>query len=189
MTNYYLTTYHQPSVGYESDYLLTFFQLLPREKRMITMMASSLPRVISDYMTDNDYRVALQFAIKHFNSLSPLTNYDINTFPKNWENLLFLDFQYFVIVSKYLVVSVRDFRTSIANYSMDVDRGSKMLNQIDRLRQKQEQVMIQLKWSLGPDGSGGGYGMGMGTVQLPISFGGSLGKNLMNVFDLMKLSF
>ena len=38
-------------------------------------------------------------------------------------------------------------------------------------------------------GTGKGYGLGMGTISLPISFGGSVGRNVMGLFDLFKMSF
>jgi hypothetical protein len=179
---FYLVTYYKTQKGFESDYLLTFFPPTPKEKRLIEEIRNRIPRIISDYLSDLTIRSSLKLSVQHFNSVPPWTKFVLDNFPTSLENLLLLGAYYFSVWSQFLPVSIRDFRTSIAGYSLDVTRTDKIRAALEETFRMYNAIVKDVKRNFVSQG------YGMGTVQLPISLGGALHRGILNVFDILRMS-
>ena len=180
---YYIVTLAN-SDQYESPYFLTYFDLSPREMRLINSTRVSIPPVIDEQMRQEDYQAALSLAVKWFNVIPPTTNFNVDNFPKGYENILSFFSQLTVILQKYLPIAIRDFDYSIpGGLGLRVDRGEKIKTMIDQLMTYMKEAVTVIKFEFAFTGDG------LGTYLLPLSIGARIPQGLLNIFDILRVNF
>jgi|GEM_PF-5490692 len=181
---YYLVTLSDANEEYESSFILTFFELTPREKRLIGYIRSSIPKVIDELMTEQDYQAGLNLAIQWFNIIPPVTSFTINNLDKNLEPIIVLMSNVTVLLTKYLPISIRDFSYSIpSGISLNIDRGEKIRQAINNVTELIHRNITQIKWEYcnAP--------VALGTIPLPLSLGGMLHRGILNLLNVFQFTF
>ncbi len=182
---FYLVTFNSTVNNYESSYHITYFYPLPSELRMITILKGMMPDVLKtnrffNSLNDFDYLVGLKLALGYFNTYPPQTNFTLENFPKRYEFFLFGISLMFLIISKYLPISVKDWNYSEpGGVSMSIDRGSKFNTALEIINKSITSYLPLLKMDLASD-----FVAGAGTIPLPLSLGGVIPQGVMNVLDI-----
>ena len=165
----------------ESYVELTFFEVTPRELRIIRDIKNFMPQKLLGILVQEDYRHGIRMAIQAFNTQPPLTGYDITSFPyEGYELFLGLGSTVFTIFKKYLYISFKDFNHSDSGLSFNVDRAPKMMVAVDNLMGIYNPLMKTAKLDLMSDVQ---TGMGLGTFQMPLG-GGRIAAGILDVLDI-----
>ncbi len=177
---YYLVTFLASTASFESHYHITFFRPLPREARLIEQVRRSVPAVLQGTLTDEDYLNGLNIALSIFNTYPPQTYFTVATLPREYEYFIIALAQMTSLASRYLTLSIRDFRYSEpGGVVMDIDRGSKINEALNIIAKVYTQYLPLVKLDLSYD-----LPSGLGTVPLPISMGGSISSGALNILDI-----
>ena len=175
----YLVRGFDPTSNIETDFILGYFALTPKEFRLINYVKNWVPEVLVNDLTDQTISQAFTFAINSFNVHPPLTDFTINNFPRSYEQFLIMGAQINIALLKYLKLSIRDFSYNDMGFSLNIDRGTKMSKAAEEIGRIYHETLPLAKWNLTP------MGIGLGTLPLPISVGASLSRGLLNVLDIM----
>lgn len=177
---FYLVTFISSTASFESHYHITFFRPLPREARLIEQVRRSVPAVLQATLTDEDYMNGLKLALSIFNTYPPQTYFTLATLPGEYEYFIIALAQMTSLASRYLTLSIRDFRYSEpGGVVMDIDRGSKINEALGIIAKVYTQYLPLVKLDLSHD-----LPSGLGTVPLPISMGGSISSGALNILDI-----
>lgn len=177
--NFYLVAWTQdPSISV-TPYNLTWQNPTPREMRMIDYVRRSMPPIVAQNLRDEDYIAGLNFALQIFNSHPPQTEFTLTTLPVTHEYFIMALAQLTALASRYLLISIKDFNYSDQGFSLDLNRGEKVINAIEQLQKVFSQYLPLVKLDFGDEGV-----TGIGTVQLPLSMGGSVTRGLLNTLDI-----
>jgi hypothetical protein len=179
-TKYYLVTFVATATAFESCYHITFFKPLPSEAVLIEQVRRSIPSVIQVHLTDEDYLNGLNLAVQIFNSYPPQTYFLLSNFPKSHMYFLIALAQMTALASRYLVLSIRDFRYSEpGGVVMDINRGDKINDAIGIITKVYTQYLPLVKLDFGAD-----HVLGLGTVSLPLSMGGTMSRGTLSILDI-----
>jgi hypothetical protein len=180
-SRFYIIEYLDPTASTKfPDYSLGYFQLLPREKRLATYIGGWIPDVMRKEINDFDINMAVRLSLNHFNIYPPETNFNIGSFPMNYEQYLIAGATINLAVLKYLKVSIRDFNYSDMGLAINIERGTKIAKAVEDMTAIYNLTIGQAKWNFIHQG------LGVGTSPLPISIGASLNRNMMGILDLMQ---
>ena len=182
---WYLVTLADPIPGgQESSFIQAVLDLTPRESRLVEQLRSYMPPIINKYTSNVVFRQALMIGLAKFNSVQPVSSFDLNNYPYEWEALLIYASQIAVVIGQYLPISIRDFSYSGVTPSITIDRASKLQQQVALLDSYFEKVIMPLKFDLlmSP-----GVVQSLGTFNLPLSLGSRLAPGLLNIFDLLRV--
>lgn len=161
------------------DFSITIFPLSPREKRLITFILGWVPDILKPDLTEFEMQFALRLSMNAFNVQPPETMLTLDNFPDNYEHFLITGAEVNLTYHKFLKLAIRDFSYSDMGFSLNIDRGSKMRQFAeDSLKQYNEYLKLA-KFNFTH------MGLGLGTVPLPLSMGGQISRNLLNVLDIM----
>ena len=177
---HYLVTFAN-SVGlYESCYHLTYFMPTPKQARLIEQIRRAMPKVIQDTMTDEDYLNGLNLSVQIFNVYPPQTYFTLENFSAQHEYFLVGLGQLTALASRFLPLSIRDWRYSEpGGIVMDIDRGYKINQAMEIIANTYTQYLPLVKLDFASESP-----MGLGTIQLPLSMGGVISRGLLNVLDI-----
>ena len=179
-SKHYLVTFAASMGAYESCYHLTFFRPTPRQARIIEQIRRAMPKVIQDTMTDEDYLNGLNLAVQIFNVYPPQTYFNLDNFPLDYEYFLVGLGQLTALASRFLPLSIRDWRYSEpGGIVMDIDRGAKINAAMEIITNTYTQYLPLVKLDFAAESP-----MGLGTIQLPLSMGGVVSRGLLNVLDI-----
>lgn len=179
-TKYYLVSFVSSSSSFESTFHITFFPPNPSEARLIELVKRSMPPVLQGTLTDEDYLNGLNMAIQIFNVYPPETYFTLDNFPKTHYFFIIGLAQMLSLASRYLVLSIRDFRYSEpGGVVMDIDRGSKINDAIGIITKVYTQYLPLVKLDFAADSP-----TALGTVSLPLSMGGMVSRGLLNILDI-----
>lgn len=179
---FYLVTFGNNT--YESPFGIASLYPTPRELRLINTIKMSMPSFfarteICDAMTIADYTNGLNLALQIFNTYPPQTYFTIDNFPRQHEYFLVGLGQLISITNKFLPVSIRDFNfNDPGGVVFQVDRGAKFKAAMDAIFSVYSQYMPLVKM----DFASGMFGTG--TVALPLSMGGKISNNILNVLNI-----
>jgi hypothetical protein len=177
---FYLVTFVSTTTPFESCFHTTFFEPNPKERRLIEQVKRTIPAVMQDSLTDEDYLNGLNIAVQIFNSYPPATSFTLANFPSSHEFFLTALAQLTALSSRYLTISIRDFRYSEpGGVVMDIDRGAKINEAMNIVTRVFTQLLPLLKLDFSE-----GSPEGLGTIQLPLSMGGVVSRGLLNVLDI-----
>lgn len=175
---YYLIKFYDSVNDKEyPSYYLTTYAVTPREQRLINSIRNFLGPYISENLTDNELAIGIKYAIQLFNQITPITNFDLNTFPQYLEGVLLIGASVFTALSKYLGVALTDFNYSDSGLSLTIDRGTKITTFVDKSLALYNDLALYAKRDFIYEGTA------VGTMPLPISVGGRIG-NITAIFDL-----
>lgn len=179
-SRYYLVSFVSSSAPFESAFHITFFPPNPMEARLIELVRRSMPPILQGTLTDEDYLNGLNMAIQIFNTYPPETYFTLSTFPKTHYFFIVGLAQMLALASRYLTLSIRDFRYSEpGGVVMDIDRGSKINDAINIITKVYTQYLPLVKLDFAADSI-----TGLGTIQLPLSMGGMVSRGLLNILDI-----
>lgn len=177
---FYLVSFIASATNWESNFHITFFRPLPREARLIEEVRRSVPAVLQSTLTDEDYLNGLKIAVQMFNVYPPQTYFTLQNFPESHRFFLTALAQMTSLASRYLTLSIRDFRYSEpGGVVMDIDRGAKINEALNIIAKVYTQMLPLVKLDFSDD-----LPMGLGTVQLPISMGGQIASGALNILDI-----
>ena len=177
---FYLVTFAGTMTQYESCYHITFFRPNPREARLIEQIKRATPTIIQETMTDEDYLNGLNLAVQIFNAYPPQTYFTLSGFPPNAEFFLIGLAQLTALTSRFLPLSIRDWRyAEPGGIVMDIDRGAKINAALEIITKTYTQYLPLVKLDYSSE-----FSMGLGTIQLPISMGGTVSRGLLNCLDI-----
>lgn len=182
---YYLVTFCNSENNYESNYQITYFYPTPYEMKLIYRIKSSMPDVLRNNkffssLNDLDYLNGINLALSFFNMYPPQTNFRLENFPRRYDFLLFSLSLMFLIMSKYLPVSVKDWSYSEpGGVSMNITRGEKFSQAISIINENVGKFLPLIKMDLSSN-----LIVGVGTIPLPLSLGGIIPQGVMNVLDI-----
>lgn len=177
---FYLVSFVSTIAGSESPYHITFFDLLPSEAVLVEQVKRTIPSILQGTLTNEDYLNGLNLAIGIFNNYPPQTYFTLQTMPKSHLVFLIGLAQMLALASRYLPLSIRDFRYSEpGGVVMDIDRGSKITEAINIITKVYTQYLPLIKLDFSAD-----FPMALGTVQLPLSMGGVVSRGLLNILDI-----
>lgn len=179
-TLFYLVTFISTTGAFESCFHTTFFRPLPSESMLIEKVRRTLPEILRPSLTDEDILNGLNVAVQIFNTYPPETNFSLHSFPKSHEYFVTALASMTALASRYLTLSIRDFRYSEpGGVVMDIDRGAKINSAIEIISKVFTQYMPIVKLDFSAD-----FPMGLGTIQLPLSMGGIVSRGLLNILDI-----
>lgn len=178
---YYLVTFQNAANSWESHWHITYFPPNPHEAYMLDQIRRATPKIIQDMMTDEDYLNGLTLAVQIFNTYPPETGFCLSNFPRTHEAYLIGLGQLTSLASRYLPLSIRDWRYSEpGGIVMDINRGEKISQAMELISKVYTQYIPLMKMDFAWDSP-----MGVGTIQLPMSMGGSISRGLLNILDVM----
>jgi len=181
-SKYYYIRFYKSVQLTESDIYLTFFEITPRELRIINQAITFMPTKLQGVLVQEDYRAGMRLAIDHFNVVPPITQYTIDSYPYyGYELFLSLGTAIYTVLYKYLYISFKDFTHSDSGLSFTVARGEKMTAAVDKIMGIYNSLIKPAKMDLMSEIQ---MGSGLGTFQLPISMGGRISAGLLNVLDI-----
>jgi len=176
---FYLVKYFSPTRGTETDPVLGFFPLTPKELRLTSWVEAWLPDILVPDLNEQTYSLAFRFSLSAFNVHPPETNFSLDSFPGNYEQYLVMGAQVNIALNKYLRLSIQDYSYNDMGFSMTIDRGSKMAKAAEAIGKEYQASIAMAKWNFTP------MGIGLGSVPMGISMGGTANRNMMNVMDIM----
>lgn len=177
---FYLVSFVSTLAGSESPYHITFFDLLPSEAVLVEQVRRTIPAILQSTLTNEDYLNGLNLALQIFNNYPPQTYFTLQTMPSTHLVFLIGLAQMLALASRYLPLSIRDFRYSEpGGVVMDIDRGSKITEAINVITKVYTQYLPLIKLDFSAD-----FPMALGTVQLPLSMGGIVSRGLLNILDI-----
>jgi hypothetical protein len=178
--DFYLVTFVASTTGYESAYHITYFRPSPKEAKLIDQIRRATPQVIQETMTSEDFLNGLRLAVQIFNAYPPQTAFTLEGFPRNAEFFLIGLGQLTSLTSRFLPLSIRDWRYSEpGGIVMDINRGEKIQAAMEIITKTYTQYLPLVKLDYSAE-----FSMGLGTVQLPISMGGVVSRGLLNILDV-----
>lgn len=178
--HFYLVTFLSTSSNYESCYHITFLTPTPREARLIEQIRRATPDIIRHTLTNEDYMSGLNLAVQIFNAYPPQTGFTLAGFPRSYEFFLIGLGQLTALTSRFLPISIRDWRYSEpGGIVMDVDRGAKINQALEIIAQTYTQYLPLVKLDFASD-----FPLGVGTIQLPLSMGGIVSRGVLNILDI-----
>jgi len=175
---FYYIRFYNPTADIESKIYITFFEITPREARLIEGIKKWMPDVLLKRLDDQDYRAGLKLGILNFNTFPPLTHFTIDDFPYDYENFLIIGSVIFTVLTKYLNISFKDINFSDSGLSLPIDRGSKMMAAVEKMQNMYNTMMKAVKMNFVTPGTG------IGTLSLPISMTGRISSNLMDIMNI-----
>jgi hypothetical protein len=178
-SGFYIIRFYDPPANQETDFVLGFFPLTPREKRLIGYVTEWIPDVIKPDLSEETIHLAFRLSIKSFNVHPPETNFTIDSFPSNYEQYLIAGAQVNLAMLKYLKFGIRDFSYGDMGFSLNIDRGAKIAKAAEDIGRIYSETVAMAKWNFISQG------VGLGSLPLPISVGASLNRGLLNVLDVM----
>lgn len=177
---FYLVTFRSTASNWESVWHLTYFPPSPHEAYLVGMIKRATPQVMQNMMTDEDYINGLVMAVQIFNAYPPETTFRLCDFPRSHEAFLFGLGQLTALSSRFLPLSIRDWRYSEpGGIVMDINRGEKINQAMEIIGKVYTQYLPLVKMDFSWDSP-----MAMGTIQLPMSMGGIVSRGLLNILDI-----
>ena len=189
-TSYYYYVKYTNENGDLSKTLLTTFELNPRQLRWVNQLRKMLDPIISSDiladgtmrpMEDVDLMMGINMALGFWNTFPPTTNFNTDTFPKEYEYMLLMFAQYFTILTKMLGLELRDFNYSDNGLSLNQqftpaiqNALAQILGFLNPLLQK-----TKMEFSLGS----AGY---LGSAQFAVGLNGRLGTYNINMFEMFR---
>jgi hypothetical protein len=183
---YYLIRFYDSTAPVETKYYLTFFELTPREMRLVNTLKGMLGSVvITDptslvRFTDDELIAGLTLALQYFNVYPPITSFTIDDFPKDYEVILIYGAQITTLLNKYLGLAITDFSYSDNGLSLNLDRGAKVNTAIQNSMNWYNQLIGIAKLEFAFTGEG------LGSLQLPVGIGGNLSRGISNLLDVFQ---
>jgi len=177
---YYLVRYYNSDSDTESKFYLTFKALTPREQRLINMLKGWITPWMSSCITDDDLRAGLVLGINAINIYPPITTFTMNNCPAEIEPLWITGSAIFTLMYRYLGVAFTDLSYTDNGLTLTVDRGGKVKQATDTALAYYNQLlsMAKLEYAYG--------GTGVGTISMPLSLGGKMSANLLNIMDMFQ---
>lgn len=138
---FYYVRYTNES-GELSKILLTVFELNPKELRWVNSLRKMLDPIISSDilqdgtmrpMEDVDLMMGINMALGFWNTYPPVTEFKIETFPKDYEYMLLLFAQYFTLLNKMLGLELRDFTYSDNGLSLNQQFSPAIQNALSQI--------------------------------------------------------
>ena len=178
-SNYFYYVRYTNETGELSKILLTTFELNPKQLRWVSSLRKMLDPIISSDilqdgtmrpMDDVDLMMGINMSLGFWNTYPPVTNFEVATFPKEYEYMLLLFAQYFTLLNKMLGLELRDFNYSDNGLSLNQqftpaiqNALSQILGFLNPLLQK-----TKMEFSLGSAGF-------LGSTQYAIGLNGRMG--------------
>jgi hypothetical protein len=179
---FYIVYFFNPTTKTQyPDFILGYHVPSVRERRLVeTQILGWIPNVLRDTdLSEAEIFSCLQLSMNSFNVYPPETNFSFNSFPRAYEQFLVHLARINILMLKYPKLAIRDFSYSDMGLSLNVERGSKLVQGIQDLDKAYREDLKLVKWNFTD------MGVGLGTVPLPISFGGQISRNALNVLDIM----
>lgn len=177
---YYLIRYYNSTTDTESKFYLTFKALTPREQRLINMLKGWITPWMSSCVTDDDLRAGLVLGLNSINIYPPITAFDMNNCPTQIEPLWITGSAIFTLMYRYLGVAFTDVTYTDNGLTLSIDRGGKVKQATDTALAYYNQLLALAKMEYSYGGSG------VGTISMPLSLGGKMSANLLNVLDMFQ---
>lgn len=176
---YYIVIYHNSVTDTSSEKILAFKETTPREQKLIYLLRDSLSKFISNKLVDEELRIYLESGLHSFNIIPPVTSFTVFNLPPNLEPLIVLSATLYGAMINMLQVSFTDINATDNGITLNIDRGSKVSNMIDKINSYYKDLVntIKIEYAEG--------GQGVGSVPVPIGLAGNIGKSVMNIFDLL----
>jgi hypothetical protein len=174
---FYIVRFYDSFNNAESDFVLTRFETTPKERRLVEFIQGWIPPNF-EITDEHDILVSLNFALNNFNITPPLTAFDIDSFPADYESLLIMGTLIVVCTWKYLRVAIRDFSYTDNGLSLNIDRGAKINTTLQDMYTRYNELLKKAKLNFMR------MGVGVGTLQLPLGSGGNIGRGALNILDI-----
>ena len=186
---YYFVRYKQDN-GTLSKILLTTFDLNPKQIRLVTSLRKMLDPIITSEilqdgtmrpLTDTDLMQGINMALGFWNTYPPVTQFNLASFPKEYESMLLLFAQYFSILNKALGLQLRDFSYSDNGLSLNQQFTPAIQNALSNIMGFLQPLMQKTKmdFSLGS----AGY---LGSTMFSIGMNGRMGTYPIDLFSLFR---
>ena len=174
---YYIVKYVTADKSYESKFYLTRKSLTPKEQRLVNHLKPWLSPWLTNCLTDDDLRAGIVFALQSLNIKSPVTYFTIETLPQLLESTLMVGSAIYSMMYKYLGIAFTDVSYSDNGVSVNIDRGSKIQNAIDKATAYYDKLIDVAKLHFIKSGTA------VGSIPLSISLGGRLSGNILGAIS------
>jgi len=178
---HYLIRFVRPDNS-ETTYYLAYTHLSPRELRLCTSLRTMLSPFLSAMLTEDDIQAGLWLGLRAFNLYPPQTSFTVANLPSDLEPLVLMMAAMFALVQRYVPVSITDLSYSDNGLSLSIDRGSKVKTAIDMINAFVDKYILPYKWNYAPMGSG------FGSIPIPLSLGGKMTAQLLNILDIFNVT-
>ena len=176
---FYIVRFYDPVAKQATDFVLGYFPLTPREKRLVDYVMDWVPEILKPDLSEESISLSFRMAINSFNVHPPETNFTIDNFPANYEQYLIMGAQINLAMLKFLKLGIRDFSYGDMGFSLNIDRGTKIAKAAEDIGKTYFQTIAMVKWNFISQG------VGLGSIPLPVSVGASLNRGMLNVLDIM----
>lgn len=189
-TSYYYYVRYKTNENILSKVLLTVFDLTPKQLRWVNSLRKLLdPIVTSDIlqdgtmrpMEDTDMIMGINMAMGFWNTYPPVTEFTIDTFPKDYESFIFMSAQYFVILSKMLGLELRDFSYSDNGLSLNQSFTPAIQNALQQILGYLNPLLQKTKMEF----STGSVSF-LGSAQYAISMNGRMGAFPIDLISMFR---
>lgn len=174
---YYLIRFVRPDNS-ESKYYIAYTQLSPKELRLGQQLRNTLSSFISCSLSDADIAAGLQYGLKIFNEIPTKTYFKLSLLPPTLEPIILTLSALFAFMNKYIPVAFTDFTYSDNGLTLTYDRGTKLKNIMEEMNKFIDKYIAPFKWNYT------GMGSGLGTIPLPLSLGGKMSGQLLEILNL-----
>ena len=174
---YYIVKYVTADKTYESKFYLTRKSLSPKEQRLVNHLKNWLSPWLTNCLTDDDLRAGIVFALESLNIKSPVTYFTIETLPQILESTLMVGSAIYSMMYKYLGIAFTDVSYSDNGVSVNIDRGSKIQNAIDKATAYYDKLIDVAKLNYL------NAGCSIGSIPLNVSLGGRLSGNILGAIS------
>lgn len=178
---FYLVRYYDPEARRQTDPVLTFFPLTPKELRLTHFLKQWVPDIIAEELDEPTVAMAFRFALNTFNNQPPETQFAMDNFPEGYEQYLVFGAQVNVAMVKFLRFGIQDFSYSDMGFSLNVDRGAKIMQAAEMIGKGFADTLKLVKLNFMS------MGLGQGTVPLNIGAGGIISPSALNILDIMSM--
>jgi hypothetical protein len=179
-STFYVVAYYAPTTDKITDFVLTYKDLTPKEKKLVFNLANLLSPFISNTLTDEELRQYLEQGLKAYNINPPVTtDFTMFTLPPSLEPIILLGGAIFGAYTNVLKIAFGDVSITDNGIALTINRGEKITALVDKINAKYKEIIEISKLDYAYTGQS------VGSVPLPIGIGNNLGRSIMNVFDLI----
>ena len=176
--------------GSLSKILLTTFDLTLKELRLVGQLRKMLDPIISSDilqdgtmrpMEDVDLMMGINMAMGFWNTYPPTTEFNIASFPKDYEYILLMFAQYFTILNKMLGLELRDFSYSDNGLSLNQQFTPAIQNALAQILGFLNPLLQKTKMDFSM-----GSASYLGSTMFSVGINGRLGQYPLDIISLFR---
>lgn len=176
--------------GALSKILLTTFELNLKQLRLVNSLRKMMdPIITSDILQDGtmrpmedvDLMMGINMALGFWNTFPPVTEFNLASFPKDYEYILLMFAQYFTLLNKMLGLELRDFSYSDNGLSLNQQFTPAIQNALAQILGFLNPLLQKTKMDFSM-----GSASYLGSTMFSVGINGRLGQYPLDIISLFR---